>query len=60
MGMVTAGTYDTTDTESKPACRCFKGSCVVSVYGKTSGMTTGAGKSVKLQAVNKIIIKIWC
>jgi len=23
MGMVTAGTYDTTDTESKPACRCF-------------------------------------
>ncbi len=60
MGMVTAGAYDTADTESKSSCRCFQGSCVVSMYGKTSGMTTGAGKFVKLQAVNKIIIKIWC
>ena len=27
------------------------------MYGKTSGVTTGAGKPVQLQAVNKIIIK---
>ena len=59
MGMVAAGTYDTTDTERKPAFRRFQGSGVVSVYGKTSGMAAGAGKPVELQAVNKIIIKIW-
>lgn len=27
------------------------------MYGKTSGVTAGAGKAVQLQAVNKIIIK---
>ena len=60
MGMVTAGTDDTTDTESKSAFRCFQGARIVTVYGETGRVSTGTGKSVELQAVNKIIIKIWC
>ena len=60
MCMVTAGTDDTADTQGTYALRCFQGAGVVSVYGEAGRMSASAGKSMQLQAANKVIIKIWC
>lgn len=60
MCMVTAGTDDTADTQGAFAIWCFQGASVVSVYGEAGRMSASAGKSVQLQAANKVIIKIWC
>ena len=49
MGMVTAGTDNPADTERELSSGYFQGTA--------AGMPAGTGKFVKLQAVNKIIIK---
>ena len=60
MGMVTAGTDNPADAERELSKRHFQGTGIIPMNRKAAGMTAGAGKSVELQAVNKIIIKIWC
>lgn len=57
MGMVTAGTDNPADTERELSSRHFQGTGIIAMNRKAAGMTTGAGKSVKLQSCNKIIIK---
>ena len=59
MGMVTAATDDTADAERLLSVWCFQETSVIAVNRQTSGMSAGTGQLVKLQAVNKIIIKIW-
>lgn len=46
--MVTAETDHPADAERDSAIRCFKKTCVVSLNGQTTRMSTGTGKPVKL------------
>ena len=57
MGMVTAGTDNPADTERELSSGYFQGTGIVAMNRKAAGMPAGTGKFVKLQAVNKIIIK---
>lgn len=57
MGMVTAGTDNPADTERELSSGYFQGTGIVAMNRKAAGMPASTGKSVKLQAVNKIIIK---
>ena len=57
MGMVAAGADNPADTERELSGWYFQGTGIIPMNRKAAGMTAGTGKSVKLQAVNKAIIK---
>lgn len=57
--MSAAGTDNTADSKELFAFRGFNGTVVITVDGKTSGVSAGTSESVELQVCDKIIIKIW-
>lgn len=60
MGVPAAFTYDTAYPKNKSSVRGFDRTVVVTMDRKASGVSTGAGELVKLEAGYHFIIKIWC
>ena len=57
MGAAAFGTPDPADPKPYISGRELNSPSVVTMYGKTGGMTTGTGQLVKLDLINNRIIK---